>query len=46
MFSSLALNATGLPAISYYDAYLGNLKYAATFIPVSNYVFLPLVLKK
>ncbi len=46
-FSSLELNADGLPAISYYDAFLGNLKYAATFAVVpSLYLYLPLVLKE
>ncbi len=47
LYCSIALNGAGQPAISYYDAYLGNLKFIASYseLLISNPIYIPLIMK-
>lgn len=46
-YCSIALDGEGRPAISYYDAYLGNLKFVSSYSNLleSNDIFLPAILR-
>lgn len=45
-YCSIDLNGLGEPAISYYDAFLGNLKYASTFAMPLSRLYLPVIAKE